>query len=177
MHWLLRSYFKLKSNKFNPSGRGEVIQSLPQYYIRNLTEFMKKKYLLIFLILAISSCYSRGKFGSDTQIFNETTKNYYKFLMWKYYDRAKNFIDLEDRQPYEEFVLKAEKDLNITGYEMRELIYNEEGNECDIKLVITYYKYPSVSEKTEVLYEKWVKRGSNWFVKPDFKLPFYSDFN
>ena len=127
-------------------------------------------------MLALVSCYSRGKFGSETQIFNETTTTYYKYLQWKYYDRAKNFIDLEDRSGYEDFVLRAEKDLNITSYEMREFIFNEDHDECDIKLVITFYKYPSVSEKTVVMYEKWVKRGSSWFVKPDFDDPFYKDF-
>lgn len=138
---------------------------------------MKKRYLLILFFFVLSSCFSRGKFGSDTQILNDTTKNYYKYLKWKYYDRAKNFIDLEDRYLYEEFVLKAENNLNITGYEMREAIYNEDGNECEIKLVITYYKYPSVSEKTDIIYEKWVKRGNNWFVKPDFNNSLYGNFN
>jgi len=138
---------------------------------------MKKICLLLVLTAVLSSCYSRGKFGSDAQIFDDTTKNYYKFLMWKYYDRAKNFIDMEDRQQYEEFVLRAEKDLNITNFEMREFIFNEDHDECEIKLVITYYKYPSVSEKTVIMYEKWVKRGASWFVKPDFNNPLYKDFD
>lgn len=138
---------------------------------------MKKICLFLVLAILLGSCYSRGKFGSDTQIFNDTTKNYYRYLMWKYYDRAKTFIDFEDRHLYEEFVFKAEKDLNITSYEMREFIFNEPGDECEVKLVITYYKYPSVSENTEILYEKWVKRGTNWFVKPDFSHPLYKDFD
>ena len=138
---------------------------------------MNKICLLFIVAIILSSCYSRGKFGSEAQIFDETTKNYYKYIQWKYYDRAKNYIDLEDRAAYEEFVLRAEKDLNITSYEMREFIFNEDHSECEIKLVITYYKYPSVSEKTEIMYEKWVKHGTSWFVKPDFNNSFYQDFD
>ncbi len=136
---------------------------------------MKYLFILNILFIAIifSSCYSRGKFGTDTKIFNETTQDYYKYLKWKYYDRAKVFVDIEDRAEYEDFIFRAEKNLHITNYEVREIIFNEDDDESDLKIIITYYKYPSISEKTEIIYEKWVKRGNNWYVKPDLKLPFY----
>ncbi|NIT14436.1 MAG: hypothetical protein GTN99_09410, partial [Candidatus Dadabacteria bacterium] len=66
-----------------------------------------------------------------------------------------------------------EDNLNFTHYEIKEYIYSEDEKECDVKIVVTYYKYPSVSEKREVLYEKWVKRGRTWYVKPDFSHDFY----
>ncbi len=94
-------------------------------------------------------------------------------LKWKYYDRAKGFIDPEDRAEYEDFVLRNEDNLNFTNYEIKEYIFSEDKKECELKLVITYYKYPSVTEKREILYEKWIERGSTWYVKPDFTHDFY----
>ena len=40
---------------------------------------MKYLFILNILFIAIifSSCYSRGNFGTDTKIFNETTQDYY----------------------------------------------------------------------------------------------------
>jgi hypothetical protein len=128
---------------------------------------------LLFILLLFSSCYSRGKFGQSAELLKEATERYYQVLKWKYYDRAKQFIDLEDRSAYEDFVLRLEENLNLTNYEIKEYILSEDGNECDLKIVMTYYKYPSVSEKREVLYEKWVQRGSTWYVKPDFTSDFY----
>lgn len=128
---------------------------------------------LLFFVLLFSSCYSRGKFGQSPDLLKEATERYYQVLKWKYYDKAKQFIDLEDRSAYEDFVLSLEDNLNITSYEIKEYIFTEDGKECDLKIVLTYYKYPSVSEKREVLYEKWVERGSTWYVKPDFSGDFY----
>ena len=108
---------------------------------------MKYLFILNILFIAIifSSCYSRGNFGTDTKIFNETTQDYYKYLKWKYYDRAKVFVDIEDRAEYEDFIFRAEKNLHITNYEVREIIFNEDDDESDLKIIITYYKYPSIS--------------------------------
>ena len=75
----------------------------------------------------------------------EATERYYQVLKWKYYDKSKQFIDLEDRSAYEDFVLRMEDNLNITSYEIREYIFSEDGKQCDVKIVLTYYKYPSIS--------------------------------
>ena len=128
---------------------------------------------LLFIILIFSSCYSRGKFGQSAELLQEATERYYQVFKWKYYDRAKVFIDAEDKAAYEDFVLRLEDSVNLTSYELREFAYSEDKKECDIKIVFTYYKYPSVSEKREVFYEKWVERGSTWYVKPDFSNEFY----
>lgn len=130
-------------------------------------------FCLVCVVLICSSCYSRGKFAQSADHLKEATERYYQVLKWKYYDRAKLFIDHEDRSEYEDFVLRLEDDLNFTNYEIKEYIYSEDRKECDVKLVITYYKYPSVSEKREILYEKWIERGNTWYVKPDFSHDFY----
>ena len=61
---------------------------------------------------------------------------------------------------FEAFVLANQKDLNITGYEIKEMVYitedrtrgekgkETETGECEVRVLFTYYKYPSVSEKS-----------------------------
>ncbi|NIX16284.1 MAG: hypothetical protein GWN11_10545 [Candidatus Dadabacteria bacterium] len=128
---------------------------------------------LLIILIVCSSCYSRGKFGQSADLLQEATESYYQLIKWKYYDRAKVFIDLEDRAVYEDFVLRLEEDLNFTNYEIKGFVYSKDKKECEVKVAITYYTYPSVSEKKDVLYEKWVERGNTWFVKPDFSHEFY----
>jgi hypothetical protein len=45
----------------------------------------------------------------------ETASLYYNLLMWKYYDRASQFVDLEKRYDYDDFVSRNKEKLNITS--------------------------------------------------------------
>lgn len=134
--------------------------------------------LLIFILLGCGA--TTGLIQKNEQeSLSKSADLYYKLIMWKYYEKAARFVDPEKHKQYERFVLNNQKDLNITGYDIKEMNYitedKPEGNdkekevkECEVRVLFTYYKYPSVSEKSVMVEDKWVRRGQYWYV---------SDFN
>jgi hypothetical protein len=88
--------------------------------------------------------------------------------MWKYYDKASLFVDADKKGSFEKFALESKDNLNITSYELREVVFNPDGNSL-VRVLINYYKYPSVSEKTVLIEDPWVLRQGKWYVYSDFK--------
>ena len=136
---------------------------------------MKSSLSLVFSILFLSSC-SIGEFlsgpglpGPDRKSPAESAELYYKLLKWKYFDRAAVIVDVEKRNQYEDFVSRNEDNLNITAYEVKEVIFSENGTESVVKINVKYYKYPSVSEETVILEDKWVLKDKNWYIYSDFE--------
>ncbi|MGI9533810.1 MAG: hypothetical protein ACR2NW_02565, partial [Thermodesulfobacteriota bacterium] len=97
---------------------------------------------------------------------------YYKFMQWKYYEKAANFVYPEDIPTFDKAVAGIQDDLNITSYEVKELIVlDEEDKETPtaIRVVLTYYKYPSVAEKKVEITDTWVNfQEKIWLIKSDF---------
>ena len=116
---------------------------------------------------------------NDQESLTKSSDLYYKLVMWKYYEKAAQFVDPAKQKEYEAFVTANDKDLNITGYEIKEIVYLTEGesetepahketDECVIRVLYTYYKYPSVSEKSVMAEDKWIKKGKLWYNSSDF---------
>lgn len=132
--------------------------------------------ILFAFFLLITFTYGCGLPNSPTKFKENKTPaksadTFYKLFMWKYYDKASPFIHPEKIYIFEDMVLKNEKDLNITGYQIKGLFLLDEEDDkkgTQVSVLITYYKYPSVSEKTVILKHLWVKEGKNWYVKTDF---------
>ncbi len=89
--------------------------------------------------------------------------------MWKSYEKASLFIDQDKRGNFERFLLNSKDDLNITNYEIREVTFNSVENKGLVRVLISYYKYPSVSEKTVLLQDPWVLRDKRWYLYSDFE--------
>jgi len=132
-----------------------------------------KKLVLIVLLIPLVGCLTAGMWGKKKSPA-ETASLYYKFLMWKYYDRASQFVDHEKRYDYDDFVSRNEEKLNITAYELKEVIYNDDQSECTINVLIRYYRYPSVSEKSVITEDTWILKEKNWFILSDFKDGIYN---
>lgn len=126
----------------------------------------EKRAFLAYLLL-LSGCYAAGLNGGGKTVA-ETASAYYKMLMWRYYDRASVFVDEEKRKGFEELFAEDRSNLNITSYEIKEVIM--EGDERSlVKVLVTYYKYPSVSEKTVVVEDTWVRKKGSWYIRSDFE--------
>lgn len=132
-----------------------------------------KKVVLIAFLIPLLGCLSAQMWGKKKSPA-ETASLYYKFLMWKYYDRASQFVDDEKRYDYEDFVSRNEDNLNITDYEIKEVIYNEDQSECRITVLVKYYRYPSVSEKSVTVEDRWILKERNWFVISNFDEGIYN---
>jgi len=147
---------------------------------------MKGALFSILLLVLLAGCGgATGIIQKDEQeSLTKSTDLYYKLIMWKYYEKAAQFVDPEKYAEYEAFVSANEKDLNITGYEVKEITYvveevpgtggekpdaGSEKAEAEVRVVFTYYKYPSVSEKSVTSVDTWVNKGKKWYLSsPDF---------
>lgn len=142
---------------------------------------MRSALFSILLLVVLAGCGgASGIIQKDEQeSLTKSTDLYYKLIMWKYYEKAAQFVDPEKYSEYEEFVSANEKDLNITGYEIKEITYvveevpgaegetpdaESEKAEAEVRVSFTYYKYPSVSEKNVTSVDTWVNKGKKWYI-------------
>lgn len=129
-----------------------------------------KKSVYLFIILGIFlsiSCGSKSPFNKDDDTPLKTADTFYKMLMWKYYDRAAAFVHHDQLVAYDIFTTENEDDLNITGYEIKDYTPIDEDN-ARVKVVLTFYRYPSVAEKKLTLWNEWNKINDAWFVNYEF---------
>jgi len=145
--------------------------------MNSLRHLKRSKPLEAFLILAVfilsflflSGCASKSSYEKKYELFEKTVEAYHDSLRWKYYDRASLFVDKDDLPKFEKIMVNLENNLNITDYQIRELVLDQ-GEERGISRVsVTYYKLPSVSEKTALLEEFWVIRDGKWYLDADFE--------
>lgn len=143
---------------------------------------MKNIILSLFLACLLAGCGATSSFiqKDDQESLSKSTDLYYKLLMWKYYEKAAKFVDPDKMGEYESFVLRNEKDLNITSYEIKDIVYilddqqetkdkDNEASECQVRVLFGYYKYPSVSEKSVMVQDTWIKIGKVWYVSSDYE--------
>ena len=134
--------------------------------------------LLTFTVL-FSGCIAKDLVGNDDQdnpLYS--ADRFYKFLQWKYYDKAATLVYPTDIPKFDEVAFRVEDDLNITSYELKELVILDPDDEempTTIRVVVTYYKFPSVAEKTAVITDTWVKPGKVWLMKSDFNSEIFND--
>ncbi len=156
---------------------------------------MRSALFSILLLVALAGCGgATGLIQEDEQeSLAKSTDLYYKLVMWKYYEKAAQFVDPEKFAEYEAFVSANQKDLNITGYEIKEITYvveeippeggagsegskvpdpDSEKAEADVRVIFTYYKYPSVSEKSAMTVDRWINKGKKWYISSDFGAAF-----
>lgn len=142
---------------------------------------MKKATACLLIVFALLGC---GKTAGiiqkdDQESLAKSSDLYYKLILWKYYEKAAQFVDPDKHKEFEAFVLANQKDLNITGYEIKEIVYltendsgagpaGKETDECVIRVLYTYYKYPSVSEKSVMAEDTWIKKGKLWYNSSDY---------
>ena len=137
--------------------------------------------LLILLATAVlfSGCIAKDLVGNDDQdnpLYS--ADKFYKFLQWKYYEKAATLVYPPDIAKFDEVSSRVKDDLNISSYELKELILLDSEDEempTTIRVVVTYYKYPSVALKTTEITDTWIKPGDIWLIKSDFDSEIFKD--
>lgn len=135
------------------------------------------QFLLIFAVLITGCAGAGGLLGQeDNETPGYAADKFYKMLLWKYYEKAAVFVHPESKSDFDRFVYENKDDLNITEYQIKDIILiedSEEKKESVIRTYVTYYKYPSVSEVQEVLNDSWIKLDDRWFIKSKFDSGMY----
>jgi len=147
---------------------------------------MKKSYLMLLGLFLLVSCSSTKSLiqKDDRESFQKSTDRYYKLIQWKYYEKAAGYVDPESGRDYESFVYRNQEDLNITGYQIKDVVFidssltddpqtdeNQDSgssNRATVRVLYTYYKYPSVTEKSVMVEDTWIQIGKYWYVSSDF---------
>ena len=145
---------------------------------------MKKQFILILILVVLAGC---GKAAGlvqekDQESLSKSTELYYKFLVWKYYEKAARFVDPKKAREFEDFVIRNQKDLQITDFQIRDVTYIDDNesenpdsgegkkdlNKSVVRVAFTYFKLPSVSEKSIMIRDTWIQIGDNWYVSSDY---------
>ena len=145
---------------------------------------MRKQFRLLLLIaltftVLFSGCIAKDLVDNDDQdnpLYS--ADRFYKFIQWKYYDKAATLVYPTDIPKFDEVAFRVEDDLNITSYELKELVIldpEDVEQPTTVRVVVTYYKFPSVAEKTAVITDTWVKPGKVWLMKSDFNSEIFND--
>ncbi|MGQ0793206.1 MAG: hypothetical protein ACT4NX_03865 [Deltaproteobacteria bacterium] len=129
---------------------------------------MKILLCALIAVLFLSSCALAGKSGPSKESLASAASLYYKLFKWKYYDRSSALVDESKRAEYERFIQASGESLNITSVEIKEIRLPEQSVEALVRVSIDYYKYPSVSEKTALVEDVWIKAKDGWRISPDF---------
>src|ERR1700757_4993389 len=101
---------------------------------------MKKSIVLAFLLTFLAGCYSGDfdVFTRNQELLQKTASNYYNMLMWKYYEKASVFVDPDKKEEFERFTLESQDKLNITSYELKEVVFNPDGKNGSVRVLINY---------------------------------------
>ncbi len=122
---------------------------------------------LIFLFL-ITVCFTTTLSGRREESLKKIASLYYTLIMWKHFERAHAFVHEEKRRQFERFTSRIKDKLNITGYQIKDIVF-EDDKRSRVKLILSYYRYPSVSEKNVLLEDIWIFEKGNWFIYSDFE--------
>ena len=136
---------------------------------------MKIKLIAVVALLFVTGCI-KSSLDSQRESLEETAKGFYNHLMWKYYDRCTFVITPVNRAEFELFALGYKDKLHITSYQFRLFDISTDDDSAVVMLLMTYYLYPSVTERTVILQDKWVRKGKTWLLdNPDYKKVFKND--
>lgn len=133
--------------------------------------------LLLILSAVLTGCAASGGLlgGDGNESPGYSADTFYKMLMWKYYEKAAAFVHPDSRSDFERFVYESKDDLNITEYQIKDIIAvdGDGDHESVIRTYVTYYKYPSVSEVQGIQSDVWVNEDGKWFIKSKFNTGMY----
>ena len=157
------------SDRIRFNGHDRVGAGMAKGICRNL-KFSKKQIERI-----VSLIREHLKFKDVRNMRQSTLK---RFLQWKYYEKAATLVYPTDIPKFDEVAFRVKDDLNITSYELKELIILDPEDEempTTVRVVVTYYKFPSVAVKTAVITDTWIKPGKTWLIKSDFNSEIFND--
>lgn len=126
----------------------------------------------LLLLLLFSACAPQVNESDPKQLEDSLRKSvslYYNLLKWKYYDKSYAMVDDEKKEKFDKLSQESKDNLNITSYEIKTLTLEEDMKKAKSKVLVNYYKYPSVSEKAVTVEDAWVFKNGRWFISSDFE--------
>ena len=113
------------------------------------------------ILLAGSTCSNRK--GN----LQKASQSYYLYLQWKQFDRAAQFIDESEREPFVSKMENAEESYHIVDFRIDRVNVSETEDTAKVKVTIEYYRYPSVTVKTLQKEQHWKYEDGKWWLDYD----------
>jgi hypothetical protein len=126
-------------------------------------------FFCLLIAFALGACQSNSiKKTVDT--LNYTVKDYGKFIRWRAYDEATNYLRHQDGRAANKDTSTLQE-IRVTKYQVLTVEINEENQEATVKAEITYYHERVNSVKTIIDQQLWWRdeESNQWFL--DGKLP------
>ncbi|WP_395807666.1 hypothetical protein [Archangium minus] len=101
-------------------------------------------------------------------------ESFHQRVRWKDFRVASGHIVPERRQDFERALREseAERDLNITDYEIESVEMVEEGQRAIVTSTIRWTRLPSVSEQKAAVTSEFVFRNGTWLLERQLGGPF-----
>ena len=117
---------------------------------------------LLGIILAGSTCSNRK--GT----LQKASRSYYQYLQWKQFDRAAQYIDESEREPFVSKMESAEESYHIVDFRIDRVSLSEAEDTAKVKVTIEYYRYPSVTVRRFHKEEQWNYEDGKWWLDYDY---------
>lgn len=126
----------------------------------------------LLIVFALTGCQSNNT-KKTVETLNYTVKDYGKFIRWRAYDEATNYIRHKDERAANTDT-SALQEIRVTKYQVLTVEINDENQEAFVKAEITYYHERVNSVKTIIDQQLWWKdeESNQWYldgVLPDLK--------
>ncbi len=112
---------------------------------------------LLGIILAGSTCSNRKN------TLQEASRAYYQYLQWKHFDRAAQFINESEREPFISRMESSGENYHIVDFRIDRVTVSETEDTAKVKVTIEYYRYPSVTVKKLQKEEHWKYEDRRWW--------------
>jgi hypothetical protein len=118
---------------------------------------------LVALVGVGLSC-AHGQDAGETEALDHDVDLYWKALHWQDPMAGSVLVDESARIDWLRRHDKLEKTLSITSWEAEIEKIDPGGTTATAAVKITWYQLPSLVEQTEIVEQRWVKRGGKWQV-------------
>ncbi|WNG42386.1 hypothetical protein F0U60_39820 [Archangium minus] len=128
----------------------------------------------MFLALTLGGACAHTKKNANTENLRPTVESFHQRVRWKDFRVASGHIVPERRQDFERALREseAERDLNITDYEIESVEMVEEGQRAIVTSTIRWTRLPSVSEQKAAVTSEFVFRNGTWLLERQLGGPF-----
>ncbi|QRK08488.1 hypothetical protein JQX13_52755 [Archangium violaceum] len=130
--------------------------------------------LAVLLALTLGGACAHTKKTTDIESLRPVVESFHQRVRWKDFRFATRHIVPERRQDFEKALREseAERDLNITDYEIENVEMAEEGQRAIVTSIIRWTRLPSVSEQKATVTSEFVFRNGTWLLERQLGGPF-----
>jgi len=130
------------------------------------------------IVLSVSAC-AHSRRSSGVEGLRHAAELFHHRVRWKDYGGAALLVVPERRDAFEEGrrVLKDDRELNISDYELTDLQLSADGLTGRVASKVSWYRLPSLSQHDDTVVSEFVWRDGAWLLERQTGGPFHDDLS